>query len=50
VRLGRRASGRTSARITMGPPILLGSGNVTRPMFGRPEVMGVSWLTGSRWL
>jgi hypothetical protein len=47
VRPGRRASGRTSVRATMGPPIPWSSCSDTRPIFGQLEVMGVSWLTGS---
>jgi hypothetical protein len=49
VRLGRRASGRTSAHVMMEPPTPLSSCDATRPMFGQPEVMGMSWPTGSRW-
>jgi hypothetical protein len=49
-RLGRRASSQTLVRVTMGPPIPWGSYSVMRPMFGQLEVMGASWLTGSRWL
>jgi hypothetical protein len=47
---GRRTSSRTSVRVTMGPSIPWGSCSDTRPMFEQLEVMGVSWLTGSRWL
>jgi hypothetical protein len=46
----RRASSRTSVRVTMGPLIPWGSCSDTRPMFGQLEVMGASWLTGSLWL
>jgi hypothetical protein len=49
VRLGRRALGRTSTRVMVEPPIPLSSYSATRPMFRQPEVMGVSWPTGSQW-
>jgi hypothetical protein len=47
VRPGRRASGRISVCVTMGPLIPWGSYNNMRPIFRQLEVMGVSWLTGS---
>jgi hypothetical protein len=50
MRPGHRTSGRTLVRVMMGPLIPWGSCSITRPMFRRLEVMGASWLTGSRWL
>jgi hypothetical protein len=47
---GRHASGQTSVHVTMEPLTLWGSCSSTRPIFGQLEVMGMSWLTGSRWL
>jgi hypothetical protein len=49
VRLDCPASGRTSARVMMEPPIPSSSYSAMQPMFGWPDAMGVSWPTGSRW-